>query len=224
VRAKHFQTEDIVTLLATRQGHYDAVCSLDFSVPKIYYDTFALRDSLGMKALPQTWPYFLSSESRHALMANQPVPVQSCWNGAVAFKAEPFYASPPLRFRGVSDSLAKYHLEGSECCFIHTDHQRLESQGVWVNPNVRVGYNQTAYDAVNPPDGGRWPTASERVSGVWQNRLGRWFGWPRRVLERMQVRSRVRMWEAEKEGNHEKGVNCLINEMQVLFESGWMHV
>jgi hypothetical protein len=211
-------------LLATRDGHYDAVCSLDYSIPFIYYDTFALRDSSGSKAVPQMWPYFLSSASREALKKNLPVPVQSCWNGAVAFKAEPFYASSPLRFRGVSDSLARHHLEGSECCLIHADYHRADSEGVWLNPNVRVGYNPGAYEAVNPQYGGVWPTWREKVKGAWQNRLSRWLVWPRRLSEKWQVKRKVRAWEAEQEENHEEALHCLINEMQVLVENGWQHV
>jgi hypothetical protein len=213
-----------VTLLATRDGRYDAVCSLDFSVPFIYYDTFALRDSSGSKAVPQMWPYFLSSASREALEKNLPVPVQSCWNGAVVFKAAPFYASTPLRFRGVSDSLARHHLEGSECCLIHADYRREDGEGVWLNPNVRVGYNPEAYEAVNPQHGDVWPTWREKVKGVWQNRLSRFIVWPKRLSEKWQVKRRVRAWEAEKEENHEEALHCLINEMQVLVENGWQHV
>lgn len=170
------------------------------------------------------WPYFLSSTSREALKKNLPVPVKSCWNGAVAFKAEPFYAPSPLRFRGVADSLAKYHLEGSECCLIHADYQRVDDEGVWLNPNVRVGYNPYAYETVNPQYGGVWPTWREKVKGVWQNRLSRWLVWPRRWSEKLQVKRRVRAWEAEGKDNHEEALHCLINEMQVLVENGWQHV
>ncbi len=150
------------------------------------------------------------------------VPVQSCWNGAVALKADPFYASPPLRFRAVSDSLAKQHLEGSECCLIHADYRK--THGVWLNPNVRVGYKPEAYEAVNPQDGRFWPTWREKVKGVWLNRLARWFAWPRRAAEKLLVIRRVREWEAAHEGNHEEALHCLINEMQVLVENGWQHV
>jgi Cryptococcal mannosyltransferase 1 len=224
VIANKSQTEDIVTLLSTRDGYYDAVCSLDFSVPLIYYDTFALRDSLGAKAFPQMWPYFMSPASRDALISNGPVPVQSCWNGVVAFQAEPFYASPPLRFRGISDSLAKHHLEGSECCLIHADFHRATSHGVWLNPNVRVGYKPEAYHAVNPPDGRIWPTWYKKVGGMWLNRVARWVGWMRRKTEKWHVESEVRQWESEAEGNHEEALHCLINEMQVLYQNGWLHV
>jgi hypothetical protein len=230
VVTKSSQTSDIVTLLETRDGNYDAACSLDFQIPAIYYDTFALRDISGQKAT-MMWPYFISSASRDALMSNHPVPVQSCWNGVVAFKAELFYASPPLRFRAVSDSLAKHHLEGSECCFIHADGHRTNQQGVWLNPNVRVGYNLTIYEAVNPEarEGRAWPPWREKVKGMWQNRMTRWLGWLKRTAEWQRVKSRVRAWEAEKvedgeKPNRERALHCLINEMQVLVENGWMHV
>jgi hypothetical protein len=157
-------------------------------------------------------------------MANEPVPVRSCWNGAVALKAEPFYDPTPLRFRGISDSLAKYHLEGSECCLIHVDysHKVKDSQGVWVNPNVRVGYWRESYDAVNPSSG-IWPGAGEKVRGLWANRLARWLGWFGRRSEAWTVQHRLTQWTDE-HGETENGAACLINEMQVLFESGWEHV
>lgn len=151
-----------------------------------------------------------------------PVPVKSCWNGAVVFKSKPFYDSPPLRFRGVSDSLAKHHLEGSECCLIYGDMPQKD-RGIWLNPNVRVGYNATAYANVHPVNGA-WPDGSEKFWGMWRNRMSRWLGGLSRSIERSSVKKKVRRWEAEKNGNKETGVHCLINEMQVLFESGWKHV
>src|SRR5438270_8111059 len=115
------QTEDITTLIATRDGDYAAVCALDFSKPPLYYDTFALRDISGAEPVTNTWPYFLAAASRDALLSNAPVPIKSCWNGIVVFQADPFYRDPPLSFRGIPDSLAIHHLEGSECCLIHAD-------------------------------------------------------------------------------------------------------
>jgi hypothetical protein len=156
-------------------------------------------------------------------MANQPVPVMSCWNGAVVFKSEPFYADPPLRFRGVSDSLAKKHLEGSECCLIHADAKRQVPQGVWLNPNVRVGYNATAYRQVHPEDN-NWPDAGQKFWGVWTHRWSRWLWGFGRSIERSRVKTRVEKWESEEDGNSEKALHCLINEMQVLYQSGWKHV
>lgn len=144
-------------------------------------------------------------------------------------KSAPFYAEPPLRFRGISDDLAAHHLEGSECCLIHADnHGSDDPEGVWLNPNVRVGYNEAAYRAVNPEDG-RWPGAWEKIAGIWRNRWARWSvgGRMKRTLERYRVRKKLRKWEGEGlgvRGRHEAGMHCLVNEMQVLFEGGWIHV
>ncbi|KAF4929754.1 hypothetical protein CGCVW01_v001272 [Colletotrichum viniferum] len=151
--------EDVLALLDTNGGLYAAACSLDFSEPPSYYDTFALRDSAGQAHLMQTWPYFRSAASRAAMMAYaDAVPVRSCWNGIVAMPAAPFLASEAsgrrLRFRAVADSLAEEkHLEGSECCLIHVDNPLTEHLGVWLNPRVRVGYDGDAYRWANPTEG-----------------------------------------------------------------------
>ena len=68
-------------LLDTHGGEYAAACSLDFSKPPEFYDTFALRDSKGHEAVMQTWPYFRTYASRYAAQRSLPVPVTSCWNG-----------------------------------------------------------------------------------------------------------------------------------------------
>jgi hypothetical protein len=76
-----FTPEDVLRLLDTNGGEYAAACSLDFSKPPEFYDTFALRDSSGHEAIMQTWPYFRSYISRYATERFLPVPVASCWNG-----------------------------------------------------------------------------------------------------------------------------------------------
>ncbi|KAF4428039.1 hypothetical protein CGCF415_v008198 [Colletotrichum fructicola] len=222
-----FTAEDVLALLDTNGGLYAAACSLDFSEPPSYYDTFALRDSAGQAHLMQTWPYFRSAASRAAMMAYaDAVPVRSCWNGIVAMPAAPFLASEAsgrrLRFRAVADSLAEEkHLEGSECCLIHVDNPLTEHLGVWLNPRVRVGYDGDAYRWANPTEGS-WVS-------VWRVIVGKWEGRLRRLLtsdgvKEWVVRKRVREWEAEGEGRSEKGVDCLINEGQVLVYNGWAHV
>jgi hypothetical protein len=159
------QADDVTTLIATRDGNYAAACTIDFSNPPLYYDTFTLRDILGAKPVTQTWPFFLAAESRNAMKSNAPVPMKSCWNGIVVFQADPFYKDPPLRFRGISDSLAAYHLEGSECCLIHADNELSTAKGIWLNPNVRVLYNPEADKAVNPK-AERWPNKGEKLKGI----------------------------------------------------------
>ncbi|KAI9864754.1 MAG: hypothetical protein M1824_004661 [Vezdaea acicularis] len=218
-----FAPQDVLRLLATRDGSYAAACALDFENPPAYYDTFALRDDHGSKAVSQVFPYFSSSTSRQAAIADQPIPVQSCWNGMAIFDASPFYATEkPLQFRGVSDSLARHHLEGSECCLVHFDNPLSREKGVWLNPNVRVAYSSEAYDEVH--SGKMWPSMRLRWGGIWRNRLTRWLRFTKATLERWVVAWRVRAWRREAKGNVEPGVACLINEMQVLVENGWAHV
>lgn len=212
-----FNTEDILTLLSTNDGHYAAACSLDFSKPPAYYDTFALRDILGSKTVSPQWPYFFSGASRSALVSGDPVPVQACWNGMVAMDPEPFYATPPLSFRGVPDSLADFHLEGSECCLIHADNPLSQTKGVYINPNVRVGYSWVAYETVNSFL--NWPSPFDRIVGIWKSRLATIPAMLRYASERMTVRKRVSRWGAD-----EPGEFCLVNEMQVLVENGWKHL
>lgn len=136
--------------------------------------------------------------------------------------AEPFVSSSALRFRGVTDSLATHHLEGSECCLIHADNPLSKTRGVFLNPRVRVGYNLPAYQATHPADGSEpWLSVWDIFTGLWANRLRRWVTLP---FDRWVVRRRVGRWEKEGLGNREPGEFCLINEMQVLVDNGWAHV
>ncbi|KAL2261752.1 hypothetical protein VTK26DRAFT_3459 [Humicola hyalothermophila] len=244
-----FTVQDVITLLQTNNGRYAAACSLDFSKPPLFYDTFALRDAHGHEHATQTWPYFRSAKSRSAITHGQPVPVASCWNGIVSMAPAPFLdTANPLRFRGIPDSLAdpRYHLEGSECCLIHADnaakpHASGSDSGVFVNPAVRVGYSRRAYDAVHSSSSsssgasgsGSWLSLWQIWSGMWRNRVARWATTP--WFKEMMVRRRVRRWVDEGKrmaggGNdeggerEEKGGFCLVNEMQVVVSNGWAHL
>lgn len=206
-------------LLDTNGGNYAAACSLDFSLPPFFYDTFALRDSRGHEAIMQTWPYFRSYSSRNAIEHFRPAPVASCWNGMVAMPTDPFVGQNPLRFRGISDDLGEYHLEGSECCLIHADNPQSVKKGVFMNPVVRVGYNETAFDRIHSTYAEM--TLRDIIKGVWKNRLLRWTTTV--MFKEWTVHSRVKSWMKRTSGN-EPGDFCLINEMQILHEKGWRHV
>ena len=79
-----FTSDDAIRLLDTRNGQYAAACAMDFESPPVVYDTFALRDDEGHEPLMQRWPLFRSEASRKAVLGNQPIPVQSCWNGMLS--------------------------------------------------------------------------------------------------------------------------------------------
>lgn len=222
-----FDVEDVLTLLHTRDGRYAAACSMDFKTYPYYYDTFALRDDLGMKTASYHWPWFVSPAARASAQRGEPVKVESCWNGMVLFDSAPFYADPPLRFRGIDDSLADLHLEGSECCLIHADNvlSRDPDRGVWLNPNVRVGYDVSAYRAVK---GGRFPGLVATVVGGWVDRWMRFKGPIQQKLELAGVQKKLDQWRSETPNGEltrtEPGVVCLINEMQIMWQNGWKHL
>ena len=113
------------------------------------------------------------------------------------FDANPFYGPNALEFRGISDSLATHYLEASECCLIHADNP--SEKGVWINPEVRLGYNLRTHIAVHVEN---WPPLFDRYGGLWKNRLARWgiskFWMDENVvslgLKEWRVRRRVGKW------------------------------
>ncbi|KAI7160947.1 hypothetical protein KC349_g3148 [Hortaea werneckii] len=217
-----FDGNDIRRLLATRNGDYAAACALDFKHPPSFYDFFATRDADGFEPLMARWPYFRSPASREALTRGLPVPVTSCWNGIVAFDAEPFYdVERPLAFRGIPDSLALEHLEGSECCLIHADNHLAQTKGVWINPHVRVAYNTSEYEGVSASREGDWPSSFEVMTGLWRNRFKRWLTTSSPVNQR--VADKVINWFQADRSHTEPGDFCIIDEMQIMLWNGWGH-
>lgn len=240
----YFEPSDILTLIATNQGHYDVACGIDFHYPPAFYDTFALRDIEKRGPVMATFPYFRAKGTREDIMAGVPARVASCWNGVLIADAAPYYDKirgdghsqrmyAGLRFRGVPDSLALYHLEASECCLIHADlvANGYGTRGIYLNPAVRVGYNPRAYALTHTgPEKGfvsRWGY----VTGTWRNRIARWKtdAISSSAGQNMkEIYRKISKWEAEgaKYGEHRKEVGgfCTIDEMHILIWNGWKHV
>ncbi|KAJ3336912.1 hypothetical protein HDU93_001980 [Gonapodya sp. JEL0774] len=218
-----FDVEDFVTLLNTRSGRYAAACAVDFQDLPQCYDSFALRDDLGFETASSYWPWFLSPTSRAAAISLDPVPVTSCWSGMVAFDSAPFYGPRPLVFRGVEDTLADLHLEASECCLVHTDNPLSRKRGVWLNPSVRVSYSLSVYKEVRQA---RFPSPWHSVMGAWTNRWWRWHGALVHRVERWAVAGLVRRWSAARPVGEriESGVDCIVNDVQVLWDNSWRHI
>jgi hypothetical protein len=224
-----YSPSDVLTLLGTRGGEYAAACALDFHYAEEgYYDTFALRDGKGRESVQRTFPYFGKGEARGQMVRGMPSRVRSCWNGMVVMDAEPFYGSSGLRYRGIEDSLAEKHLEGSECCLVWADMEANgdTEKGVWVNPAVRVGYVKKAYEDTHSGVNQDFISAMVYVKGLWRNRIIRWFGGG--MKQAQVVRSRVGQWKKEGkklgEKRSEVGEMCLIDEMHVLIWNGWKHL
>lgn len=80
--------------------------------------------------------------------------------------AASFIGDQGLTFRAIDDSLAAKHLEGSECCLIHADNPESDTRGVYLNPNVLVGYDRRAYELVHSD--GSWLTHAQILYGLWK--------------------------------------------------------
>jgi len=80
--------ESIIELLRTRDSEWDMVCGLDLSFWGLY-DAWVTRDRLG-HLVSSVWPYLIEETGREAVIAEDPAPVFTCWNGIVAIKADPF--------------------------------------------------------------------------------------------------------------------------------------
>ncbi|KAI8976322.1 cryptococcal mannosyltransferase 1-domain-containing protein [Trametes punicea] len=81
------EPESVLELLDTRDGEYDFACGLDFGHFGAY-DMWVLRDRVG-RLTAGIWPYFFDAAGYDAIKREEPVPVFSCWNGIVAFAADP---------------------------------------------------------------------------------------------------------------------------------------
>lgn len=242
----YFKPADILTLLATNDGHFDVACGIDFHYPPAFYDTFALRDSEGRGPIMSTFPYFRSAETRNAILNGLPAKVASCWNGVLAVDAAPYYSqieqdteesgdsvTTGLRFRGVPDTLALKHLEASECCLIHADliASGQAHRGIFMNPAVRTGYTSRAYRLTHDNSTGGFVSAWQYVAGVYKNRLARWKkdGISSSAGQDMaEVYTRIKQWQDEGATLGEKRVEvggyCTIMEMHILIWKGWKHV
>jgi Cryptococcal mannosyltransferase 1 len=218
-----FTSDDALTLLRTRDGDYAAACGFDYDRPwptTAFYDQFATRDIHGQELGSLYYPYFGSGQSRDAMMEGLVVPVKSCWSGIAAFDAAPLQdLDNPLRFRAISDSLAEHHVEASECCLVHYDNPLSASKGVWMNHNVRVGYNAARYAAVHQSG---WPTAKEFILGHLSDLLI-WFVPTQK--RRIPIDRKYDEWRRLNANNTEIGSDCLVNKMMVVSDKGkWSEV
>ncbi|KAI9171510.1 glycosyltransferase family protein [Paramyrothecium foliicola] len=224
-----FTAQDAIDVLDTRNGNYAAACSVDTGKSSRLLETSALRDDQGRLPISSYWPWFRSPTSVSSIKSGLPTRVYSCWNGLIAFQAAPFYADPPLRFRSVADDLARRHIEGSERCLIHADNPLSASQGVWLNPSVRVTPGRNSKVARPGRSLDRYPSWTGTLVGSWANRLARWTGAGQALLKSEGVvQSRVRDWLAEAHDADiqqvETDLPCLVSDMQVVRPDGWAKV
>ncbi|RKP20245.1 hypothetical protein ROZALSC1DRAFT_5427, partial [Rozella allomycis CSF55] len=72
----YFNLDDLLELIMTRNGNYDAVCPMDYYWT--FYDQFATRDSDGNPASSEFFPYFSSPDTVREFRQFNPAPVYAC--------------------------------------------------------------------------------------------------------------------------------------------------
>ncbi|OBZ74328.1 hypothetical protein A0H81_05807 [Grifola frondosa] len=88
------EPESVIELLETNGGNFDFACGLDFGHFGLY-DAWVLRDRAGRLA-SGIWPYFFDKATTTRSRGDAR-PVFTCWNGIVAFVADPFLPYTPLQ-------------------------------------------------------------------------------------------------------------------------------
>lgn len=145
------RAEDAAALLATAGGPaaYDMACALDFEELK-FYDTWVTRDLDGRR-FSDWFPYARRPADVRAVLAGQPVHVYSCWNGAVAIRADALLlpaGQPPIAFRssrpGEPRSVAARLAEG----------RRRRVQQPRGSPTAAPGVHQRGAGEAGGGDGG----------------------------------------------------------------------
>ena len=130
-----FRYQDIIKLIGTNNGSYDAVCAMDFY--EGFYDNWAsqLLDGIYFR---RYFPYMSNKEAQDAIINGELIRTFSCWNGATVFSAKPFQ-DRILYFRH------GFKIRQSECLLIHSDMHLMGFQKTLVNPNVAVAYTYSYY-------------------------------------------------------------------------------
>ena len=145
-----FEYENIINLLSTNNEDYDAVCGLDFY--DCFYDSWVSIDLSGY-SLRHDFPYFVNKEGQDLVINHKPIRVFSCWNGVMAFTAEPlkdkkiqfrYELNPNREIQYFLNSDQQYNYE-SECTYFHIDLHALGYQKKFINPEVRVAYEYKYY-------------------------------------------------------------------------------
>ena len=130
-----YRYQDIIKLIGTNNGDYDAVCAMDFY--EGFYDAWASQ-LLDGQYFRRYFPYMGNKEAQDAIINGELIRTFSCWNGVTVFSAK-LFEDKVLYFRH------GYKIRQSECLLIHADMHLMGFQKTLVNPNIKVTYNYGYY-------------------------------------------------------------------------------
>ena len=140
-----FKFEDIINLLSTNNEDFDVVCALDMN-NKTFYDRWVSIDLEG-DGMRKYFPFFINKEAQDLVVNHKPIRVFSCWNGVIAFWADPL-KDKNIQFRNkVNYTQPLHNLNNphtdyyeSECTYFNIDLFSAGYTKKFINPDVRVTY------------------------------------------------------------------------------------
>ena len=112
-----------------------------------FYDRWVSIDLDGT-GMSKYFPYFTNKEGQDLLINHKPIRIFSCWNGIIAFKADPL-KNKAIQFRlrynytfpiAQTKNLVRTYYE-SECTYFNIDLHSLGFTKRFINPDVRVSYD-----------------------------------------------------------------------------------
>ena len=105
-----------------------------------FYDIWVTRDTNG-ELLDTSFPNFRQERDRLLALHGAPVPVQCCWNGAVAMATGAFFRGVRFRSAYVDDG----ECDASECTLLCDDMRNLGYDDVVVDPTVWLAYDASTH-------------------------------------------------------------------------------
>ena len=130
-----FNYADIIKLISTNDGDYDAVCGMDYY--ESFYDTWV---SIGLdgEEFRHYFPFFINKVAQDIYINGETLRTFSCWNGVIAIKALPFM-DKKIEFRsGVKR-------RESECTLMNADLYTNGYGKVLVNTQLVFAYEYGYY-------------------------------------------------------------------------------
>ena len=130
-----YRYEDIVKLVFTNDGNYDAACGMDFN-DKFYVAKNSKE--LDGKRFGRYFPYMHNKESQDAYINGEPIRVSSCWSGVSVLNAKAFEDRNKLFFRTEENQ--------SECSLLNADMYKMGYRKILINTQVVVSYDNNYYN------------------------------------------------------------------------------
>ena len=131
-----YRYEDIIKLIMTNNGNYDAVCGMVYSES---YDDIQVSIGLDGKPFQRYFPYMTNKESQDAFLNGEIIRTFSCWNGVTVINAKPFIDRNKLFFKNGKK------VTQNEFTLLFADMYNMGYRKVLINTQIAISYTYESY-------------------------------------------------------------------------------